>query len=237
MSALGSERLRGLQALPWLTLALLALAALARFALPSPLALAYAPAAPSLLRLLGCHFAHFSHVHFVWDALTFGALGTVSEFLHRGRYAAFLLAAALVVPPLACALEPWVEHYAGLSGLVIGQVGLALAIALRSAIAPRTSLWMAVLLLLLFGKQLYEYRTGDTSLITLRYQGFSTVPGAHLVSAAVGALVGLAPYLVRNATKTQHQSKSATTDTTTPVSAARRPPTGGQALGFTRRSD
>lgn len=180
-------------AVPWITLGLVALAGLAFVALPSPLAIAYRPAAPSLPRLLGCHLGHFSLPHFGWDALTFGALGCYSELRQRARYVAYLLLAAIGVPPLACALEPWVVHYAGLSGLVIGQLALALGARLRHALQQRarwSTLGAGLLLLLLFLKQLYEYRIGDTSLITLRYEGFATVPAAHLISAAAGALVG-----------------------------------------------
>jgi membrane associated rhomboid family serine protease len=181
---------------PWLTLALCATALALHVALPGTRELAFDPSRLSLLRLLGCHLVHFSRLHFVWDTLTFGVIGAVTERIERRRHALFLLVAALFVPPLACALTPWVKHYAGLSGLVLGQVALLLACALqraRGAGATRRAAGLAALLVLLLVKQLYELKIGNTSLITMDYRGFSTVPAAHLVSVVIGALLGALP--------------------------------------------
>lgn len=179
--------------MPWLTLALCATALALHVALPGTRQLAFDPSRPSLLRVLGCHLVHFSRLHFVWDALTFGVVGAVTERVERGRHALFLVIAALLVPPFACALTPWVKHYAGFSGLVLGQVALLLACALRRARgagATRRAAGLAVLLGLLFAKQLYELKIGNTSLITMDYRGFSTVPAAHMISVVIGALLG-----------------------------------------------
>jgi membrane associated rhomboid family serine protease len=178
---------------PWLTLAVCATAFALHVALPGTRELAFEPGRPSLLRLAGCQLVHFSGLHFVWDALTFGVVGVVTERIERRRHALFLLAAALLVPPLACALTPWVKHYAGLSGLVLGQVALLLVCALRRARdagATRRAAGLAALLVLLFAKQLYELKIGNTSLITMDYRGFSTVPAAHLISVLTGTLIG-----------------------------------------------
>jgi membrane associated rhomboid family serine protease len=181
---------------PWLTLALCATALALHVALKGNRELAFDPGRPSLLRLFGCHLVHFSRLHFVWDTLTFGIVGAVTERIERRRHALFLLAAALLVPPLACALTPWVKHYAGLSGLVLGQVALLLACALRRARgagATQRAAGLAALLVFLFAKQLYELKIGNTSLITMDYRGFSTVPAAHLISVVIGALLGALP--------------------------------------------
>lgn len=185
--------------LPWLTASIVLLATALRFTPEALHALWYDPSAPSLLSLFGCHLAHFSTQHFAWDALTFALVGAVGERANRTRHATFLLLAAAAVPPLACALEPWVSRYAGLSGLVIGQVALALASLCGAALRDRSvkrALLAAGLLGLLFVKQFYECHIGNTSVIALDYKGFATVPAAHLVSAVIGTLVGAVPHVV-----------------------------------------
>ena len=179
--------------LPWLTLtsagAALALAAAAI----APLELAYVPSAPSLGRLLGCHFVHFSTQHLLWDVLTFATVSACVERRLPRQHALFLGSAVFVVPPAACALTPWVRAYAGLSGLVLGQLAMLLATRLRVAAvmrSPARTIGYVASLAILLVKQCYEYRVGNTSLVTMDYRGFATVPAAHLVSVLVGILVG-----------------------------------------------
>jgi membrane associated rhomboid family serine protease len=181
--------------LPWLTMAGVGAAVAAALWLPSPLAFAYLPEAPSLHRLLGCHFVHFSTQHLVWDVLTFALVSGSAERLLPARHAAFLVCSLLLVPPAACALTPWIRAYAGLSGLVLGQVALVVSVRLRSTIASGSGagLGYLALLLLLFAKQLYEYKVGNTSLVTMDYRGFATTPAAHLVSVLIGGLLGMLP--------------------------------------------
>jgi membrane associated rhomboid family serine protease len=170
-------------------------AALALFALsPVSAPLAYLPSAPALLALVACHFTHFSAKHALWDVLTFTLLSSWVERELGARHALFLVLAIALVPPVACALTPWVRAYAGLSGLVLGQLALVLAARARDAWLAGATMRVArdlTLLGLLVAKQLYEFRVGDTSLITMNYQGFSTVPAAHLVSVAIGIGVGM----------------------------------------------
>jgi membrane associated rhomboid family serine protease len=182
--------------MPWITLSLAAMAC-GLAALGAQAAdLAYQPADPSVATLLGCHLYHFSSEHLIWDVLTFVALGALSESWVRRHYFRFLALGALLVPPLACGLTPWVTHYAGLSGLVIGQVALLIAAELRRQLAAgdrRRAAWMAIMIALLLAKQLYECATGTTSLVTLQYEGFATVPAAHLLSVLIGLLAGCLP--------------------------------------------
>ncbi|HMJ01909.1 MAG TPA: rhomboid family intramembrane serine protease [Conexibacter sp.] len=176
---------------PWLTISVCGAAWLLHAALPSPLVLAYDPRRPLLWQALGCHLVHFSQLHLRWDTLTFALVGAITERTARARQVWFLLAAAWLVPPAACALSPWVTRYAGLSGLVLGQVALLLARSWRRT--GDGGWWPAALLAMLYAKQLYELRLGDTSLIAMDYRGFATVPSAHLVSVLLGTLIGALP--------------------------------------------
>jgi membrane associated rhomboid family serine protease len=180
--------------LPVLTLAVTGLALGLAAAGVAPQALAYVPSRPTLLAALGCHLAHYERLHLVWDVSTFALLGVLVERREPLRLRAFVLLAALLVPPLACALTPWVRAYAGLSGLVLGQVALLLACELRRSWSRGTtslSFACGALLVLLLGKQLYELQLGDTSLVTMQYASFRTVPAAHLLSVVLGVLVGV----------------------------------------------
>lgn len=172
--------------LPWVTLSIAAAAAAFHALGVTPDRLAYVPREPTLLGALACHLVHFSALHARWDISTFVVVSSITEYLDRRRLLAFLAVGALLVPPLACALHDWVSHYAGLSGLVVGQVALWLARELRRS-RPG---WVALLLGLLFAKQLYECVIGNTSILSMDYQGFHTVPGAHLVSALIGVAAG-----------------------------------------------
>jgi membrane associated rhomboid family serine protease len=160
---------------------------------PVRASLAYVPSSPTLLTLVTCHFVHFSAKHALWDMLTFTLLSSWVERELGYRHALFLGLAIGLVPPFACALTPWVRAYAGLSGLVLGQLALLHAARARDAwlarTRPRFTTYLALSGLLLV-KQLYEYGLGDTTLITMSYRGFSTVPAAHLVSVLIGMAVG-----------------------------------------------
>ena len=162
---------------------------------PERLSLAFAPDAPTLGQLLGCHLVHLSAKHLLWDTATFLVVGAVSEWWDRRRFLWFLAGAALVVPPLACLMRPDIAHYAGLSGLVIGQATMWIAVRMRREMGV-TEWWRGVapwgvLLGLVLLKQVYEVAVGNTSVVTLDYEGFVTVPEAHLWSALLGVAIGL----------------------------------------------
>ena len=120
-------------------------------------------------------------------------LGAAVEPRTPARHALFLGLAAVTVPPLACALSPWVQRYAGLSGLVLGQLALLLTCFTRQAAATRQLGRLAFgsfALAALFAKQGHELIMGDTSIVTLSYETFHTVPAAHLVSVLCGVVAG-----------------------------------------------
>ena len=197
----------GLIRWPWWTLSVAAAACLLFAFGPPPAALAYQPASPTLARLVGCHLAHWSAAHLLWDVLTFCALGVLSERADRGRFVAFLATGALTIGPLACRMQPELTHYAGLSGLVLGQLAMLLTQRVREARMPRSeggrriqvsAFPWALLLGLLLLKQLYELHAGATTVLSLALltgglEGFVTVPAAHLLSVLIGTFIGALP--------------------------------------------
>jgi membrane associated rhomboid family serine protease len=164
---------------------------------PEPEALAYEPSAPGLASLLACHLVHWTPMHFAFDAATFAIAGAISEWLSRRALVAFLVAAALLVPPVACALHPEITHYAGLSGLVIGQLALWAAVSFRvqhAAGRPAIAALCLVALALIVARQLVEQALGDAVLPTPPHKGFRSLPAAHLVSVLAGVVAGLASW-------------------------------------------
>jgi len=178
---------------PFCTLAVTSLALAFHVLDIGPDALAYRPADPTWTSLILCHLVHFSPRHLLFDALTFFALGVVSESIDRRRYVLFLASASLLIPPLACALDGGVARYAGLSGLVIGQVALWLGHEIRR----HRAVWPLPVLLLLLLKQLLEFSRGHTLILPGNYEGFRAIPAAHLLSVLAGSLVGLLPSLAK----------------------------------------
>lgn len=177
--------------MPWITLSIASAAWLAHAAGAEPSLWAYRPAAPTLVQLVACHLVHFSRAHLVWDVVTFVALGAVSERFFCAGYVAFLAAGVLLVPPIACALSPWVTGYGGLSGLVIGQIALWLGAECCRALGrtDRTrAAAFAVLLVGLVAKQVHELHIGRTMWLGLDGEGFTPMPSAHFVSVLVGAI-------------------------------------------------
>lgn len=179
--------------IPVVTLAV-AVSACLVYALPWREELAYEVGDGRLWQLFTCHLVHWSGKHLVWDVCGFLILGWISERSHRVAYLCFLAVGAISVPLLACTMTPDITHYGGLSGLVLGQVALWLTLSLVRSVRGRSagpSLAAAVLLALLFVKQGYELLHGDTSLVTMNYETFATVPAAHLISVVIGVLVAL----------------------------------------------
>lgn len=184
--------MRGTARVPWVTTCIVA-SALCAFAVLDVHQLAYDPSEPRLATLLGCHLGHWSGRHLVFDGVAFALLGVVSERRDRGLFVAFVVATAILVPPVACAMHPGVIDYAGLSGLVIGQVGLFLAAELRVAMARRAlsgTFGFAAAVAVLLGKQIVECVGG--SVMGLEFTAFETVHEAHLVSLFIGLGLGAA---------------------------------------------
>jgi len=161
--------------------------------------LAYVPgtlASGEWWRLVGCHLAHWSFDHTLWDALTFLLVGSWCEAAGRRQMLAATLAAAVVIPPVVLAVQPELTAYAGLSGLDVALCALLLTRVTRErwrdAGAPLRVTLLGVGGVVVF-KLVYEFLTGGLWFVRSYASDFVPVPLAHLVGACIGVAVGMWP--------------------------------------------
>jgi rhomboid family GlyGly-CTERM serine protease len=106
--------------LPWITLAMLALACMAQLwpELASLWQLAdQSLARGELWRLFGGHLTHWSWNHLLWDGAALLFLGAALERANRRLYVLFLLIAGPVLSLGLLAVHPEMQVYRGLSGI------------------------------------------------------------------------------------------------------------------------
>jgi rhomboid family GlyGly-CTERM serine protease len=139
-----------------------------------------------LWRLVGGHLAHHSFEHWLLDALAFAGLALACERRAPGRTRLALAAAALAIPLAVLRLQPELETYRGLSGLVSALFGLVLALEGRDG--ARGARIAGGLFLL---KLAYELATGRALFLDSRGLGFTPVPLAHALGALLGLGLGL----------------------------------------------
>jgi rhomboid family GlyGly-CTERM serine protease len=141
----------------------------------------------ALLSLLTCHLAHWSLEHVLWDAAVFALVGSWCERLDRRAFAAFLGIAAVAIPPIVLLARPEITSYAGLSGLDVGALVLAVGLSLRRG-DLRRQLPVLLLGVGVVAKVVYELLAGHTMLFDSSAD-FVPLPLAHLIGALVGAAV------------------------------------------------
>ena len=147
-------------------------------------------------RLLTCHLVHWSPSHLLWDA---GPFLVIALALGRDAYArrgAVLVCSALAIPIVVSILQPQLESYRGLSGLVSATFALLVTRRLADAVHRRDgrSIVLPAVLIALFGAKLvFELLTESAVFVDSGAGGFVAVPLAHVVGALVGAAGGLLP--------------------------------------------
>jgi rhomboid family GlyGly-CTERM serine protease len=157
-----------------------------------------ATVAGELLRLVTCHWAHWTPEHLLWDGVATLVLAFLCFERSVRRSAATLVAAAVAAPAAVLVLLPEMTHYRGLSGLASALfVLLALGLA-RDGIAQRRP-WLTAAgttaLLVFAAKVAVEWFSGVA--VFAGSGGFVPVPLAHVVGALVGASGALLPPLGR----------------------------------------
>lgn len=181
------------QRLPWLTLAVAALALIVHFS-PRAAALLIGERervlAGEVWRLWTAHAVHFSVSHLAWNLLVTFAAGVWMERIASAPTRLFYgLGAPLITA--AAFTSPGLHAYGGLSGLATGLVVL-LAVTLIRQTAQRG--WHAWALLgLVVAKIAWELTSAAPLFAEFRGAGIRPVPVAHLAGAILGATLAIGP--------------------------------------------
>ncbi len=139
----------------------------------------------SLLRILTCHFTHWSYEQLAWDALAFTVLGVACARRNARATHATLLASVLLIPVAVLAFAPEISAYRGLSGLASAMFALLLAF------ERRRLTWPVLTFAILFAAKLtVEAITGGAVFANDLGDGVVAVPVAHLAGALVGVIGG-----------------------------------------------
>ncbi len=149
---------------------------------------------PSLLaefwRLWTAHWVHVGWMHFFLNMLAFACLPFI--FPHARNW--HLCVLLLLLPPFISLIFyfylPYIEAYAGLSGVLHG---LYTAVGLVYLQYPKERKFAILVLLLIAAKLVWENTIGQTG--TAQLIGSPVLTEAHLIGAIGGVLCGLS-YLV-----------------------------------------
>jgi rhomboid family GlyGly-CTERM serine protease len=144
----------------------------------------------SVLRLLTCHFTHWTAEQLLWDGVAFAALALVCERRDPKALLAMLLTGIVAVPLAVLLFAPNIAAYRGLSGLASGCFALVLVEGRPSRLSSARVLHAAIAIGFA-GKIAFELSTGGTLFVTSMGPGVVSVPVAHVAGALVGLCIGL----------------------------------------------
>ena len=151
--------------------------------------------AGEVYRAITCHWTHWSHDHYVWDAMLFLMLGVALERPIRRQMLAALALAAVAIPCGLLLFQPEMRLYRGLSGLDSALFVLLCVDVARERAREGERQWVPVCVILLAAllvKSAIEFTTGATIFVDSRRAGFVPVPLAHLIGGLSGAAVAAA---------------------------------------------
>lgn len=156
---------------------------------------------PSLLaefwRLWTAHWVHVGWMHFFLNMLAFACLPFI--FPHARNW--HLCVLLLLLPPFISLIFyfylPYIEAYAGLSGVLHG---LYTAVGLVYLQYPKERMFAILVLLLIVAKLVWENTFGQTG--TAQLIGSPVLTEAHLIGAIGGVLCGLSYLLFRRVERT-----------------------------------
>lgn len=187
--------------MPWRSLAISALAALA-LAFPS-LGAAWefqriaVTRDGELWRLMTAHLTHFDFDHLCWDVAALLILGSLAERAGRRATVLTLLSAALVIGLGVWLFQPRFDTYRGLSGLDSALYGLVCARLVADGVRARHGFSVAIGALALTGFALKcgaELTLGETVFTAGAAAGYAPVPLAHVLGLGVGLCAALVEY-------------------------------------------
>jgi rhomboid family GlyGly-CTERM serine protease len=181
--------------LPYITLAIAALAAIATAAAPG--ALDYQRQlihSGEVWRIVTCHLAHFPGEHFGWCMVALLVLGIGCETLDRPAFLATTLFSAVSIPLALAMFAPGLRDYRGLSGIESAWFVLLLVELLQRKAEERA--WLGVAAAAALGvafvaKIALEMR-GVTMFVSNPSRQFQPVPLAHLLGVISCACIMLA---------------------------------------------
>jgi rhomboid family GlyGly-CTERM serine protease len=175
-------------AVPLLTLALIAGMICVAFAAPEPsdtfAALVLDRTQSRPWPWLTAHFLHTDIAHLGWNALALGVLGWLAEPLGRWRFALSICVGVAAVDVWFAWFDEQLRFYCGLSG-ALNTVLLATLYALRHSLAAR---WLIAVAAIVAAKVVWEGITG-TALIT--HTRWPVAVGAHVAGYCAGVLLVL----------------------------------------------
>jgi len=183
--------------IPLVSLCLSAITALLFLLPPAAAALEYdrvAIGSRQVWRLVTGHLVHYSFDHFFWDTLMFGVLAVVCERRNRLRFFACVIASAASISLAMWFWAPSIYRYRGLSGVDSALFALVAAELFTEGIRSATRMHVAMAAACFTGfvlKSVFELTTGQTVFVTSLGFGAVSVPLAHVVGAATGAVLGL----------------------------------------------
>ena len=148
-----------------------------------------------LLRILTCHFTHWTYEQLAWDALAFLALGIACARRNARATHATLLASALLIPVAVLAFAPEISAYRGLSGLASAMFALLLTTAGGPSSSPRLRMTAWAFAILFVAKLTFESLTGGAVFASDMGADVVAVPVAHLAGALIGVIGGLGQHL------------------------------------------
>ena len=143
------------------------------------------------------HLTHWSLDHLFWDVIVFAVLGVLNERRNRPAFLCCTVCAAVLISAGLWLFRPDVTHYRGLSGIDSALFVMAATAACADSLTARRgriAAMAAVALGLFAAKVLWELAAGSALFVDASAAGFETIPLAHALGAAAGAVAGLSAH-------------------------------------------
>lgn len=140
-------------------------------------------------RLLTGNFVHFSLAHLLYNLIAWIIAGTIIE-LHAYRlFTALCFASSLLISITLLTLEPELNFYAGLSGVVSAAVTYLCFHGMGEKSVWR---WLCIATLAgLVTKTVLEIGSGSSFVLQVSEEGFVPVPLSHLAGIVAAILIFL----------------------------------------------
>lgn len=140
-------------------------------------------------RLLSGNLVHFSLAHLLYNLIAWLIVGTIIEYQGYRFFPLLCLSSSLLIGITLLILEPELQFYAGLSGVVSAAVTYLCLQGMREKGVLR---WLCVAALTgLTVKTVLELRSGSSLMLLMNEEGFVPVPLSHLAGIVAAILLFL----------------------------------------------